>query len=328
MGHSRSDIYDKFYTNQTVASDTESAFLGTASQDWVLNLAGHLSLTRDPRAPEIVKSPTQKDIDGQPAVRSLCEEVASLQKNLIQVYGTLKRAHNAGAGEPLTAARKELSAARKRTGREMLAVRWSEHFTSVGTSEIHRQRTGQNMPSQAPQQPRSYEFKERSRLAELLCRNDDVAKFAPADVVERRVAALTAMTGLCQRKQAARQRGVCEFSEDADMEPEPNTDRLDGNQCPWCLHDTMLSLKQRQFRYVQLRSLRIHIEGVHFRNRLATLDPALISDNTSPYDCPFTRCGLSFGGENHIKNHLASTHNLFCSASEKVVEYDLEKAWD
>jgi len=37
MGHSRAEIYDKYYINEVVGTDTQSAYLGTPSKDALIN---------------------------------------------------------------------------------------------------------------------------------------------------------------------------------------------------------------------------------------------------------------------------------------------------
>ena len=51
MGHVNGTIYEKSYRNQVVDADIVSAFLETPSDEAIMKLMGHLSLTRDPNAP-------------------------------------------------------------------------------------------------------------------------------------------------------------------------------------------------------------------------------------------------------------------------------------
>jgi Protein of unknown function (DUF3435) len=51
MGHVNGSIYEKSYRNQIVDADIVSAFLETPSDEAIIKLMGHMSLTRDPNAP-------------------------------------------------------------------------------------------------------------------------------------------------------------------------------------------------------------------------------------------------------------------------------------
>ncbi|EGP82385.1 uncharacterized protein MYCGRDRAFT_11476, partial [Zymoseptoria tritici IPO323] len=265
MGHSRAEIYDKYYTNQTVAADTQSAFLGTPSQDWMVSLASHLGLTRDPSAQKLVPDPTSQEVDSQREVSQLIQQTQELRLQIVQRYGSLKRALQTPILDAYKSSQAQLRGARLRASKELKKQRWKEHFDTIGKTEIARQRTGQPLPSS--QNPEvQYEFEERALLSELLCRNDDVSKLETGDVVHRRLQALTAMVALCHRRQGPRQRRRRSASP-VPSEPYADTINLDclqGNQCPWCLHDETLSKGKRQFAYSQISKLRDHIQKKHF----------------------------------------------------------------
>jgi hypothetical protein len=74
MGHVNSSIYERSYRNQIIDADIVSAFLETPSDDAIMKLMGHMSLTRDPNAPA-EPTPAQRRQAG--ADRSRCGEKAS-----------------------------------------------------------------------------------------------------------------------------------------------------------------------------------------------------------------------------------------------------------
>jgi hypothetical protein len=51
MRHVNDSIYEKNYRNQIVDTDIVSTFLETPSDEAIMKLMGHMSLTRDPNAP-------------------------------------------------------------------------------------------------------------------------------------------------------------------------------------------------------------------------------------------------------------------------------------
>jgi hypothetical protein len=50
IGHVNGSIYEKSYRNQVVDANIVSAFLETPSDEAIMKLMGHISLTRDPNA--------------------------------------------------------------------------------------------------------------------------------------------------------------------------------------------------------------------------------------------------------------------------------------
>jgi hypothetical protein len=48
MGHHRPEMYDKHYLNEIIETDTLGILLGTPSDKQLMDLASHMSLTRDP----------------------------------------------------------------------------------------------------------------------------------------------------------------------------------------------------------------------------------------------------------------------------------------
>src|SRR6266516_3792650 len=91
MGHSRAEIFDKYYINQIVGTDTQSAYLGTPSKDALIKLAGHMGLTRDPKARQSVK-PNRLAITLDPEVQSLENLRAQLKADITARYGPIKAA--------------------------------------------------------------------------------------------------------------------------------------------------------------------------------------------------------------------------------------------
>jgi hypothetical protein len=63
-------MYDKYYTNQVVGTDTQSA-------DALINIIGLMNLTRDPEAPSPIQ-PNQKAVKLGPEVQRLEDQRAQL----------------------------------------------------------------------------------------------------------------------------------------------------------------------------------------------------------------------------------------------------------
>jgi hypothetical protein len=68
MGHVNGSIYEKSYRNQIVDADIVSAFLETPSDEAIMKLMGHMSLTRDPNAPAEPTSAQRRQVRDDPEV--------------------------------------------------------------------------------------------------------------------------------------------------------------------------------------------------------------------------------------------------------------------
>lgn len=50
MGHSRAEIYDRYYISQYVKKDIQTAYLSTPFKDALIGLVSHMSIKRDLQA--------------------------------------------------------------------------------------------------------------------------------------------------------------------------------------------------------------------------------------------------------------------------------------
>ncbi len=141
MGHRRADIFDRHYTNQVVAADAVSAFLGTPSQDWIIRAATHISMTKDPHAQASVRKPLARDLAADPQVASLQRTVKERRQVLLAKYISLQQARVATA-DPLVIGyievQKEHAAMQAKRRREIHAERWRAWFNDIGTRAIQR----------------------------------------------------------------------------------------------------------------------------------------------------------------------------------------------
>ena len=334
LGHSRGQIFSKYYVNQIIGTDTVSAFLGTPLTDWAIRLGSHLSLTRDPFAEQSIAPPSAEEVCADTGVRALLEQVEALKRSLIQTYGSIQAAaaRKSPESKRYSECSKNLRTLKLRVSRQMYGERWKAWFANLGTNEIERQRTAQRGPQRPP--TGDFEILERRRLAPLLCRNDDVATLSETEVDGRRVEALTAMTALCRRRPGlhhqARQR-TPEHLHDPEDDPTTGVGKEGGDlygaqQCPWCFYDETSAPSQRIFRYAKLKNLRHHIENTHLQHaRTATEPPSVDPQDIymwPPLRCPFARCPERAPSEEFLKHHLAVQHGFFC---ERCPKNDLDR---
>lgn len=119
ISHSRSEIYEKYYTKKKVAADTQSAFLGTPSKDWMISMASHLSLTRDPNASNLVSKPSKEEVDSHAEVFPLMQQVDALRSEICLAHGSLRAAHGTPESSEHKENKRDLQAARLRIRKEL-----------------------------------------------------------------------------------------------------------------------------------------------------------------------------------------------------------------
>jgi hypothetical protein len=324
MGHRRGDIFDKYYTNPTIALDTVSAYLGTPSRDWIVRSATHMGLTMDPHAQRMVINPTAKQLRADPEVSLHYRAVQEQCQKLLSKYVSMQQA-NSAKHDPEVARyqqlQRTLEAVEVKRRREIYSERWNAHFEQLGTREIRRQRTQQDFKVPA----RSIILvEERAELAPMMCRNDDVDQLSSAAVRARRCRAMSLLSLLSKRRVAS-PIGTDKTAQSAvegtmDALPAEEFDLYDAHLCPWCVHDAALPSNQRRFTYARAQDLRTHIERAHMHGSgavvAATVSPFEVHiQPPDPFPCPYSFCGQAFATEEFLKNHLALEHQFFCAPS-------------
>ena len=171
MGHSRAEIYDRYYVSQYVKKDIQAAYLGTPSKNALIGLVSHMSITRDPRAPTHLNKQQVALCYNSEEVKVLEEEHNNTKRQIIVEYGSVKDA----AGSDIYARHQKLIAQiaseKARQRRLLEAELRTEYFNTIDTLEIDRQRSGAVSEYLEPQP--TYILKERQCLADLLCQSSD-----------------------------------------------------------------------------------------------------------------------------------------------------------
>jgi hypothetical protein len=98
MGHVNGAIYEKSYRNQVVKADIVSAFLETPSDDALMKLMGHMSLTRDPNAPAEPTSGQHREVQADLEVIAAKKLVDIHTKDIRDRYGSVAAREKEGAG--------------------------------------------------------------------------------------------------------------------------------------------------------------------------------------------------------------------------------------
>ena len=100
MGHVNGSIYEKSYRNQVVDADIVSAFLETPSDEAIMKLMGHMSLTRDPNAPAEPTSAQRRQVQDDPEVVAAKRLLDDSTKALRDRYGSVAAAKRKAQDDP------------------------------------------------------------------------------------------------------------------------------------------------------------------------------------------------------------------------------------
>lgn len=303
MGHSRADIYEKYYTPQVVGADTQAAYLGSPSQSALIALAGRMSLTQDPRAHPCITAQVKAVMDTYVDSDSCCESrIASMRAEIKKRHGLLQ----AGSSTPLhTAYKSEL---RKRWQRRQAYRRAVEiearedYFRAVGDREIERQMLGRQ--EEDPQPSPSFCFGERRTLATLMCRMVDVDRLSHEERVKRRLEAFHNMKALCAMAEPkphisrSPKRGASPAGPDDDGDDAAFDLVFTSLHCPWCFYNERASRAARATTFSKESNLLRHIDQHHLSRKTYGSDAL----------CPYADCSFAPSSEEVLKNHLAREH--------------------
>ena len=306
MGQMRSDIFDKYYVNQITGSDHQAAFLGIPSRDALMRLAGHMSLSRDPRVMSALRKGPSPNVSGDPHLQKLQAHVRAMRVDIKGEFGLIKKAPKPTV-EAYKEAQRELYRVEKRLRRKKFDQRFKEYWTDLGCREIDRQRRG--LEEDYVEEKPSFPFPERGTLASLMCRNEGYDESKQGEIQCSRNEALRSLISLCPRETpqsycTRRSRdsgeGKAESEEAADW-------KWDGSsreelQCPWCLANERRPLESRRMEYASKASLLRHIQQQHLTPTKAQPDV--------DYTCPFTSCDAWNDHEQGLKSHLHLVHSL------------------
>jgi uncharacterized protein DUF3435 len=191
MGHSRAEIYDKFYINQVVGTDTQSAYLGTPSKDALINLIGHMILALSS------VQPNQKAVKLDPEVQRLEDQRAQLRADIVAEFGSIKAATGMELHDKCCTTLADLRSRKEQVRRLTLDKDWESHFKYSSTRYIDEQRRG--ITSTYTEVTPTFIFHERDQLAGLLCQNRDITEMSEHEVYENRPNALRNTISLCER---------------------------------------------------------------------------------------------------------------------------------
>ncbi|EDN08839.1 FluG domain-containing protein [Histoplasma capsulatum] len=176
MGHSRADIFERYYISVKVKRDVQSAYLGCPARESIIQAVGRFSLTRDPRAPKELSNEQKDAIERDPQLIKLCDRQRSLHKLIERKHGSVPKAKGTSLHRQYTELGDTIRAEKQALHREAFDDMRQEFFATIDTIEIERQLLGLSISQElkmADEDKVQFVFEERARLARNLFRSSD-----------------------------------------------------------------------------------------------------------------------------------------------------------
>lgn len=302
MGHARAETFDHYYIQQIVGIDTQSAYLGTPSQDALVRLVGQMSLTRDLRAAMSVQASVTKHFHDDGNIQKQTKELEDLRWDIMSQFGSIKASRSSTLFAQYSSVQAKIRNRTQKLKKDAHRQYHQRYFAENSSREIDRQRESRPFDD-VVQQPR-FSFAERAVLAQVLCRNDNADKLCEQSRRETRQVALCNMISLCQHREQPPLPPPVRSNENASVakdEPSslPALDEKDLD-CPWCFYELAFPVDTRTRSFSRLDSLRRHIEDQHLH----------YIDYSEGASCPFPACEAKESTEEFFRNHLATQHDL------------------
>src|SRR5213078_4392078 len=92
MGHSNSQIFEQHYLSRRVRQDVQAAYLGRPSEDALIEAAGRMSRSLDPRLPKTLNVDQSSQAECHPKVKELSRSKERVRAEIISRYEKIKNA--------------------------------------------------------------------------------------------------------------------------------------------------------------------------------------------------------------------------------------------
>ncbi|KAF1810595.1 hypothetical protein P152DRAFT_475428 [Eremomyces bilateralis CBS 781.70] len=308
MGHARASLFERYYRNSVVQLDSVSAFLEVPSNDALIKLAGHMSLTRDPSAADSINV-EHSAVDSDPGIQETEKTCLRLRKDLIETFGKIKNGTGTELYDTYRRERSHLRSERMKVKRALEEEARRQYFRTAGTRYIDEQR--RDIAHEYIESKPIFQFGERERLAALLFQNRDVRQVSEEVIYGQRIAAMDNLISLCgrhlprpapRRHLSLRDKSLEEIPEEDEKDFNPDLFPLvcPGTHCLFCLGNQSLGPQSRTFAFARKDALKNHVEK-HLRHQDWSKEP----------ECPHPLCEETLSTDMHFKNHAARVHNIF-----------------
>jgi hypothetical protein len=302
MGHVNGSIYEKSYRNQIVDADIVSAFLETPSDEAIMKLMGHMSLTRDLNAPAEPTSAQRRQVQADIEVVAAKELADTSTKAIRGRYGSVAAAKRKAQEDPTvqtelnenTRLKKNHDSLFKRKLTSLFEASRQEYFATIGAACLENQHTGQEEPA-GPSLP-TFLFSEREDSCQIIRLYTSLCGRREYPRTRRR-------SGHDSQDQSAESIEASEVKPCfLDTEPDIYPMQCPGIQCLFCLGGVGLAANIRTRCFANPFSLTRHVH-----KHLQYLPKG------QPFTCPHPSCsmdGFLLQDSNHYKNHALMVHSV------------------
>ncbi|OAQ58761.1 FluG domain-containing protein [Pochonia chlamydosporia 170] len=310
--------FNSAYINEKVQFHLERVVADEPTEDCLIDLFTHMSMTRDPRASQnMVPAEVLRKLPPDPEIAQLEDRRDQLKKGRYRIQGN---EHEDQIRELTKMIRT------KRTQREKtLRKQYRQYyFYNRPTWEIERQLAGESDDEAEvvlSEPAIDLYIPERARLAKLLC-HQRPDKQSYEEYCKLRIEVAELMVALSSKRETIKRKRVHKVSDVDAMswnftdvhikEESPEPDRFPllmlKTQCPRCIGDNALSIGERTFSYCRPAVMNDHFDREH-------LDTMKRSDIIV---CNHPKCrdaDLKLTSLDHFRNHVARVHGVNLRAS-------------
>lgn len=313
------------YLNENAKFDLQNAFLEEEKEVQLFRMFAHVSLTRDPRAVrDMVPKEVWEAAPPDPEIVKLEEERDSLKQGLSRIEGSADE----GRIRQLTS---DIRLKRAQRERRIVKQFREYYFQHRPTWDLEAQARGEvEEPLEEPKLHST--IAERARLAHILCHQPE--NWTNEEILQRRIEAVQLMVDFCNKKEPrnilqAQLRTQAEQSVKeepklvtiSELETNIFSMLMKTSQCPSCIGDSQMPLKERTFEFCRDTVRNDHWDDRH----LPELERA--EQRAEPIICKHPACGdQKFKHLNHFRAHVKSDHGISLRSQDQVLRRRLKKA--
>jgi hypothetical protein len=306
--------FNSAYINEKVEFHLERVVADEPTEDCLIDLFTHMSLTRDPQArQDMVPDDVWRDLQPDPEIMELEARRDKLKNGRYRIRGTEHE-------EEIRELTKTIRTKRAQREKDLRQHYREYYFYHRPTWEIERQLAEDGQDEEADEYTApviDLHIPERARLAELLCQQPDNLSFD--GFCRRRREAAELMVALNGKRETVKRKRIRDIPQ-TDIPLKEESPELDlfpllmrKTQCPRCIGDEAMSAEERAFSYCRPAVMNDHFEREH----LGTIKEM---ERDGFIVCGHPKCkqaDLKLKSLDHFRNHVARVHGVLLRPSRQ-----------
>jgi hypothetical protein len=292
--------FNSAYINEKVQFHLQNAFLDEPTEDGLIKLFTHISLTRDPRASKnMVPAEVWRDLPPDPEIIQLEERRAALKGGHYRIRGQNRE-------QEIRKLTREIASKRAQRTKSVQREYRKYYFYNRPTWDIEMEARGEDA-EEYTEPSINLNIPERARLAEILV--NQPADLSYDKLLDLRIQVAELMTALCWKTETVkrdyiRRRAQAEISiKEESPEPDIFPLLMERTQCPRCIGNEGQSIQERTFKYCRPAAMYDHFDREHVKELRSA----------KQISCNHPKCkseSLEFSDLNHFKNHIERVHGV------------------